>query len=161
MLMMSIAIPAMAADTEVTITPASNVGYLGNEVKVTVSIATVAPYTSFGYTLSYDTEVFEFVGHELAANPGAMIFMFDQSRQILLMNFAQPSTYSGELVTITLRVKDKAALKNTEISGMVSCKNSATNSDVEVAFHAAQISIGCEHEFTYTNTDERDRKSVV
>ena len=159
MLMMSMAIPAMAADTEVTITPASNVGYLGNEVKVTVSIATVAPYTSFGYTLSYDTAVFEFVKYELAANPGAMIFMFDQSKQSLLMNFAQPSTYSGELVTITLRVKDKAPLKNTEISGKVSCKNSTTNSDVEVAFHAAQISIGCEHEFAYTSTNETSHEA--
>lgn len=158
MLMMSIAIPAMAADTEVAITPSSNVAYLGKEVKVTVSIATVAPYTSFGYILSYDTDVFELVVVELAKNTGADFFKYDQSKQSLLMNFAQPSTYSGELATITLRVKDKAALKNTEISGKVSCKNSTTNSDVEVAFHAAQISIGCEHEFVYTKTNESDHE---
>ena len=159
MLMVSLAIPAMAADTEVTVTPSSNVGYLGNEVEFTVSVATSVPYTSFGYTLSYDAEVFEFVKYELAANPGAMIFMFDQTRQNLLMNFSQPTSYSGELVTITLRVKDKAALSNTEISGKVSCKNSATNTDVEVAFHAAEISIGCEHEFVYTNVDETNHEA--
>lgn len=150
-LLMTLAVPAFAADTELTVSASSDLAYAGDVVELTVSVSGDTPYTSIGYEFSFDKQVFEFVGYEQADDVGAMFEAFDDAKNTFMYLFKEPTTYAGVLWKITLKVKEGAPAVTATIGGKVNAKNGSDT--VAVTLKAAQVTIGCRHNYTWANTD--------
>ncbi len=149
MLLMALALPAFAADSEVTFASSGDLVYAGEEIKVTVSISGDTPYTALGVLLNYDKQVFEYVEYEFG-NTSALFMDFSDG--MLVATFDDNNTYAGNLLIIKLKVKEDAPSITTSITGQVSAKN--LNDNVAITVKAAEVTIGCRHNFTWENKDE-------
>lgn len=156
MLLSAIAIPAFAATTEIAVTASSEVAYAGDEVTFEVKVTGDAPFTSLGYTLDYDKQVFEFVDYELASNIGTLLYTFDKNTNMCAMLFSEPTSYSGLVVRVKLKVKADAPFITATVGGQINVKNSSLEGGDAVAatFKSAQVAIGCRHNYTWAGTDE-------
>ena len=159
MLLTAFAIPAFAADTEVSLTTANDIYYRGDEVTVAVSVSGDVPYTILKCQVVFDENVFEYVGYTASTDVPAEIFRFNEDKKSFAMTFRAPTAYAGEIGTITLRIKQDVSLDPTTIS--VSAEATDTVSDPEkdiilpVVSGSAQIAINCRHNYTWANTDEQ------
>ncbi len=152
-LLVALSVPAMAADTKITVTPSVKTVKIDPdapvEVTFTVSISTTVPYTSVGYKVSFDKDVFE---HEDGAYELGLIGQSDFSYNsgtgtyYYVMTLSRASAYSGELFKFTLKLKDGATVGNATIGGEVSCKNE--NDDVAISISSAKVNVGCDHDYS-------------
>lgn len=144
MLLAVITVPVFAANTEVSITPASSTLYPGDEVEFTVNISSSAPYTAIIVDDIVDEQVFDVVGFT-KANPNAQIY--DYSDDSLTATFEDGNTYSGSLLTIKLKLKENVTAKSATVGkGSVVVRNG--NDVLAVSFNPAKITIGCRHSVT-------------
>jgi len=160
MALVLLTVPAMAADEDVaiTLTPSSSTVYPGEELVLTVSVSATEEYTSIGYKLDFDSNVFEFVKYttEDATVTGA------SSNGILgksiLVNFNNAGKHSGVLGKVTLKVKEVSPSSQT-VGGTVSCKN--VNAALTGASVSAEISIGCDHSYgAWAKLDDESHQRV-
>ena len=155
-----LAIPAMAAneDVAVTLTASNSTVYPGEDVVLTVSVSASKAYTSIGYKLDFDSDVFELVGY---TNEGATVSGASSNSILgntILVNFSNEGAHSGVLGKLTLKVKEVSPSSKT-VGGTVSCKN--VNDTLTGASVAAEISIGCDHSYgSWTEVDGTNHKRV-
>ena len=158
MLLVAVAIPAFAANTEVAVAVSGDVAYAGDEITVTVSVSGDVLYTSIGYVPSYDKDVFEFVSFTAADNTGASINKYDETTGACMVMFESAKAYAGELFTLKLKVKADAPLKTVTIGGEVKANNQSDA--VAVTIKSAQVVIECHHSYEWTKVDDNTHKGV-
>ena len=146
MLLVALALPAMAADFNLTATASKTTAYLGDEITITISTSGTTPYTSMGFFLQYDTSVFEYKSRSWgAAIVDANTKSFDPDSGKVTAVWDAADAYSGEMIKITLLVK-KATPGNTTITfSDASCKN--INDNISVGTNSVQIALACEHSY--------------
>ena len=163
LLLTAMAIPAWAAETEIAVTASSVTVYPGAEITITVSVSGDTPYTSVGVSLSYDSQVLEFVRAE-GADTGAMAAPeYDGVNAFgVVYPKDKPSTYSGVLQKIVFRVKKNAPLGVTKIDGTPNVQNSNLDGDKTIAsvFKAVEITVNCRHNYVWSNVDTDQHKGV-
>ena len=141
-----LAIPALAADASVTVTPSTKeITAVDQTIVFTVKISGSAEYTSIGAKLEYDTAVFAFESAETMDIKGTSLNVFDEGKGNLLIAFSKATAYSGDLVKITLKVKNTAAISSATVNVKPTCKNGNDTMDVQVS--AAKLTVQCKHEF--------------
>lgn len=138
----SLTIPAFA-DGSVSFSMSASGSTLsrGDTVTLSVSVSSSAEATSYGLRLTYDTSVFEVVGGECAAS-GALINSFNNGFAFL---FQSPQAYSGSVGTVTLKVKDSAALGSYTVSGVAAVKNGSNA--VDATGCSVSLTVDCDHSY--------------
>ena len=104
-----------------SVSPSQNTLQPGESVTLRFSVSSDTPATSYGLMVSYDTAVFELVEGSCNASD-ALVTSFNNGFAFMFQN---ATAYSGDVGTITLKVKADAAPGSYEVSGMASVKNGA------------------------------------
>lgn len=152
------AIPVLAADTEVTISAATDICYAGDQVTLTINVSGKVPYTLLKAQILFDENVFEYVSYQCSDDVPADIYRFNVDKKTFVLTFREPTAYEGEIGTVTLRVKQGASLEPSAIS--VNAEASDTVSDPEkditlsITGNTLQLAIGCRHSYTWVKTDD-------
>ncbi len=170
-LLFALSVPAMAADTKITVTASDSTVEINPngtvEVKFTVSISGDVPFTSAGYMLKFDETKFTYKGHELIKK-SAMgeavdvldLLRYDTDTNTCMVTFSEPYAYTGKLVTITLELKQGASIGEAEVGGQVSCVNG--NDSVAIGISPAKVNIGCDHDYgKWAAVEGKDEHSRV
>lgn len=114
----------------------------GDTVTLTFSVSSGDQATSYGLMLSYDKAVFELVNGNCTV-PGTLVSSFNNGFAFLFQN---PTAYSGTVGTITLKVKDNAALGSYTVSGSASVKNG--DFPISASGCSVTLSVGCDHKYS-------------
>ena len=114
LLVAAIAVTAFAAAPEMTITAAKTSVSRGETVDFTITLSEVANLRSAMIDLVYDKNVFEFVEGTCTV-PGAALPDFFNGNGVFMLNSA--TTFSGQIFTFKMKVKDNAAFGTTTITG--------------------------------------------
>lgn len=117
--------------------------YKGEEVTVTVTVDITEPATSFGLTPSFDTSKFEFVSATCV--PGRGNGFVSGGVLLVMLDTANPSTYSGNVGTYTLRAKADCADVSFALSGTPAVKNGTAVIDAAVS--PATVTVSCQHTY--------------
>jgi len=138
----AISVTAFAAnETIFSVETSATSVYRGDTVTLTVSINSTEPATSYGLMLDYDTEVLELVGGACTVDD-TLVSSFNNGFAFMFQN---PTDYSGEVGTVTFKVKDSAVFGDVVIIGNASVKNgSAVVSSVGIS---ASFTIVCNHNY--------------
>lgn len=151
LLVAALAVPALAANTEVAIAASGNTVCAGDKITVTISISTDGPYTSLIVDELIDERVFEFVDREFADAPWGGINDFSDNTFAAV--FEDKNAYSGLLLTLSFKVKEGAPLGKTTIGGNdVVVKNG--DETIAVTVKSAEVTVTCRHSFNWVKTDE-------
>ncbi|MCD7754763.1 MAG: hypothetical protein LUJ09_00265 [Firmicutes bacterium] len=153
LLLGAVLLPASAAgNTTFTVAPSSTSAYQGDEVTVTVSVSGDNAYTSLGFILSYDSTALEIVSAESTPAAGAFMVDFKESTGEYALLFQTATAYSGQLMTITLRVKSAAVIGQTyTVTGEVSVKNG--DQTVSTSVTSAKVKVACNHSYGEWTSD--------
>lgn len=123
MMICALAAPVRAAGTSVTIQTDKTTLSPGDQFTLTVSFAAGETVSTVAMKLTYDSNVLEVVDGQVDTSTGPLVSGFNGSGFALMYNPA--GTYSGNMGTVTLRVKSGAAAGTTTISGTPVFKNGA------------------------------------
>ena len=116
----------------------------GDSVTLTFSVSSDEAATSYGLLVDYDKGVFELIDGNCNV-PGALINSFQNGFAFM---FQQATAYSGTVGTMTLKVKEDAALGSYKISGVASVKNGSDA--VKVDGCSVELTVtgeGCSHSY--------------
>lgn len=121
----------------------------GDTVTLSVSVSSSAEATSYGLRLSYDTSVFELVDGNCSVS-GTLVSSFNNGFAFL---FQSAQAYSGSVGTVTLKVKDSAALGSYTVSGVASVKNGSNA--VDATGCSVSLTVDCDHSYgSWTQGDD-------
>ena len=148
LLLIVLAVPTFAAgETKIMVTPDKTVVQRGETVELAISISGEASFTSVVAELNYDANVFEYVS-SAATSTGPMVDYDGVSIAILNMSGTK---YEGDLLTITLRVKDTAPIDPSKVTGSAS----GNSGELAVQFVGTTVNINCEHAYSaYEKVDD-------
>lgn len=168
LMLAAFAVTASAAGMTLTATASKTTVYLDDELVISVSVSGSDAYTSLGFIIEYDTGVFEYKSRSWGeATDDSELTSFDKNSGTMSAAWEEAGTHTGQLITITLKVK-KATPGNTTIRlKEVKCNNSATNSAVSITESSVQIALACEHtypknpdgSFIYTQEGDKHKQT--
>lgn len=139
LLLLTIAVPVSAEGSMyISLSASSSVAYPGDTIDFYISVSGGGTCDSFGYLLSYDSSVFEYVGGS-AYVPGAALC--DMSGYGLVASYSSPQAPSGTVANFTLRVRSDASFGDYYVSG------SPTASGASASGGGAGISVICSHSY--------------
>ena len=118
----------------------------GNVVTFGIAVSEIADCTSAGFSLDgfYDTEVFEFVGGDCPLDGTFMEKVgFTAGKLSGSFMYEAPTTVSGTLFTVQMKVKDDAPLGKTTITPTVSARNSV--GALVVTVNTLELTVVCNH----------------
>lgn len=117
--------------------------FKGEEVTVTVTVDITEPATSFGLTPIFDTSKFELVTGTCTPNSGTGWFL--NGYFLVMLDTANPNTYSGSVGTYTLRALVDLPDVSVQLSGTPAVKNSTNVIDASV--NPVTVTVSCEHTY--------------
>ena len=115
--------------------------YRGDSVTLTVSVDCEELATSYGLMLNYDETVFELVEGSCSVD-GALVSSFNDGFAFMFQN---ATAYSGQIGTVTLKVKDDAVFGTVTITGDAAVKNGAE--EVAATGCSVSLAIDCKHSY--------------
>lgn len=141
----ALTIPAFAAESvSFSMSASKSTAYRGDSITLNVSVASDADATSYGLKLSYDAAVFEEVPNSGACSvPGALVSSYKNGFAFM---FTNATAYSGQVGSVTLKVKDDAPVGTYTISGTASVKNGSNT--VSAAGGVVTIEVTCDHNYS-------------
>ena len=144
-LSLCLAIPALADGTANTtcITETTELNP-GDEVVITVNLADSVELKSMGLALNYDAEIFELTSACEWLVSG-LIANVDHANNTAAFVTTTAADFNGAIFTFTLKVKETAALGETEVS-VTGILKDATMQDVECLNNVLTLNIVCAHE---------------
>lgn len=116
----------------------------GDTLTLTVSVSSSAEATQYGLKFTYDKDVFEYVNATCTV-PGVMVPAPNESG--IAFMFQSATSYSGEVGTYTLKVKDTAVGGDYTIEGTASAKNSSTVLTANGCSATVSVLVDCEHSY--------------
>lgn len=151
-----LAVPALAADgIQFSMSASDNSLYRGDTVTITVSVSGNLPCTQYGLKLSINSDVYEVVEGKCTAS-GAMFTSYDPDKGFAVL-YSSPTTPSGTVGTITLKVKEDAAFGSANVSGTASAK--LDGETVEASGASAKLTVVCRHQYgSWSNNGEQNHK---
>ena len=141
------AVLTVSAENEnlITVTADKTTFCRGDTVSLTLSVSCTDPITSLGWIIPKDNAFFVFVEGQFAAGlPSTLLSTIDANGIVLA--FASPTTLSGEIATVTLRIKEDATFEQFQFTQGVAAKNGA--STVEIAVNEEKNTVVCDHKDT-------------
>ena len=169
LLISALAVTAFAADeNKITATASKTEVKPGDTVTITVSIASVDKFTSFGYTVAknaaFDVAGTEEDGEMLYGTISNTVLMsapilsaLDQDG--LALAYTKNTGLNGDLCTFEIKIKADAPAGTYSVISGVSAKNKA-GEVVEFALSAPSITIVCEHSYGAWTEDGTGHKQT-
>ena len=163
----ALAVTVFAANgAKFSMTPATKTLERGQQVTLNVSLSNTNVATSYGLKLEYDADVFEVVSGSTSRNVKELLLdevlatgSFNASRGFALMYYSgKEAAFSGDVGTVTFKVKDNAPMGTYTITGVASVKNGSQTVTAENA--TATITVSCSHTYgswTQGNADGHQR----
>lgn len=124
--------------------------YRGQTVTFNATLSESVTVGSGSLALSYDSNVLELIDGSCNVS-GAMLSNFDVSKGKGAFAFSGTGTVSGDLFTVTFRVKDTAAFGTTNVSMDVTLKD-GSNAVISLTNNNGSITVNCNHSFTREDT---------
>lgn len=162
----ALSVAVIAAGTaKFTMTPENKTLERGQQVTLTVSLSNTNVATSYGLKLEYDTDVFEVVSGSTSRNVKELLLdevlatgSFNASRGFALMYYSgKEAAFSGEVGTVTFKVKDNAPMGTYTITGDASIKNGSQT--VTATNATAEITVSCSHTYgSWTNVNAENHQ---
>ena len=115
----------------------------GDTLTINVSVASSTDATSYGLKLSFNQDVFEIVDGACSV-PGTLVASFNNGFAFMFQN---ATDYSGEVGTVTLKVKDTAVGGDYTIEGVASVKNGSTVVTANGGSVAVSVNVPCDHSY--------------
>ena len=159
-MLIALALPAAAAGVSLTAAASKTTAYLNDEVIITVSVSGSDSYTSLGFFIEYDKNVFEYKSRNWGAGIiDANTKSHDTDSGKVTAVWEDAGAYTGEMIKITLKVKKALPGKTTISFGQVSCNN--VNNAVTINTSSVQISLACEHSYgAWTKLDGNKHQRI-
>ena len=120
--------------------------YRGETVTFNATISESVEVGSGALSLSYDSSVLELTGGSCNVN-GAMLSHFDVSKGKGAFAFSGTGIVSGNLFSVTFRVKDTATFGTTNVSLIVTLKD-GSNQVFPLTNNSGSVTVQCKHIFT-------------
>jgi len=160
MLLVILAVPALAADVNLTASVSSTTVQTGDEVVITISSSGTTPFTSLGLFIEYDTSIFEFKSRSWGvAIIDASTKSFSETTGKVTAAWDEAGAYSGEIIKITLKVKGVKPANTIIKFGDLSCKN--VNDSLSINGSSAQVALVCDHNYSdWTKVDDNKHQQV-
>ena len=143
-----VALAVSAAGTSVNVN--DETAYRGETVTFNATLSESVTVGSGSLAISYDPNVLELTGGSCNVS-GAMLANFDVAKGKGAFAFSGTSTVSGNLFTVTFRVKDAAAFDTTKVSLTVTLKD-GSNKVISLTNNDGSITVKCNHSFTKEDT---------
>ena len=143
-----VALAVSAAGTSVNVN--DETAYRGETVTFNATLSESVEVGSGALSLSYKSEVLELVSGTCNVS-GAMLSNFDVAKGKGAFAFSGTGTVSGNLFTVTFRVKDTAAFATTNVSLTVTLKD-GSNKVISLTNNDGSITVKCNHSFTKEDT---------
>ena len=124
--------------------------YRGDTVTFNATLSESVEVGSGSLALSYDSDVLELVSGTCNVS-GAMLSNFDVAKGKGAFAFSGTGTVSGNLFTVTFRIKDNAAFGTTNVSLDVTLKD-GSNAVISLTNNNGTITVNCNHSFTKEDT---------
>lgn len=115
--------------------------YRGDTVTLTVNVTCEEKATSYGLMLNFDEALFELVDGSCTV-AGTLVSSFNNGFAFMFQN---PTAYSGEVGTVTLKVKDDAAFGAATVTGEAAVKNGTA--DVAATGCTVSLTVACKHTY--------------
>ena len=116
----------------------STSAYRGDTINFSISVSGGGSCESFGFRLSYDSSVFEYVGGSASVN-GALLSSMSSTG--LVVSYNGTGSPSGTVANFSLRVKNGAPFGSASVSG------SASASGASASGSGVSISVLCNHSY--------------
>ena len=144
-----VALAVSAAGTSVNVN--DETAYRGETVTFNATLSESVVVGSGSLAISYyDPNVLELTGGSCNVS-GAMLANFDVAKGKGAFAFSGTNTVSGNLFTVTFRVKDAAAFGTTDVSLTVTLKD-GSNKVISLTNNDGSITVKCNHSFTKEDT---------
>ncbi len=143
-----VALAVSAAGTSVNVN--DETAYRGETVTFNATLSESVVVGSGSLAVSYDSSVLELTGGSCNVS-GAMLANFDVAKGKGAFAFSGTNTVSGNLFTVTFRVKDASAFGTTDVSLTVTLKDGA-NKVISLTNKDGSITVKCNHSFTKEDT---------
>ena len=124
--------------------------YRGDTVTFNATLSESVEVGSGSLALSYDSNVLELISGTCNVS-GAMLSNFDVAKGKGAFAFSGTGTVSGNLFTVTFRIKDNAAFGTTNVSLDVTLKD-GSNAVISLTNNNGTITVNCNHSFTKEDT---------
>ena len=143
-----VALAVSAAGASVNVN--SETAYRGEMVTFNATLSESIEVGSGSLAISYDPNVLELTSGSCNVS-GAMLANFDVVKGKGAFAFSGTNTVSGNLFTVTFRVKDAATFGTTDVSLAVTLKD-GSNKVISLANNDGSITVKCNHSFTKEDT---------
>ena len=143
-----VALAVSAAGTSVNVN--DETAYRGETVTFNATLSESVVVGSGSLAISYDPNVLELTGGSCNVS-GAMLANFDVAKGKGAFAFSGTNTVSGNLFTVTFRVKDAAAFGTTDVSLTITLKD-GSNKVISLTNNDGSITVKCNHSFTKEDT---------
>ena len=143
-----VALAVSAAGASVNVN--SETAYRGETVTFNATLSESVVVGSGSLAISYDPNVLELTGGSCNVS-GAMLANFDVAKGKGAFAFSGTNTVSGNLFTVTFRVKDATAYGTTDVSLTVTLKD-GSNKVISLTNNDGSITVKCNHSFTKEDT---------
>lgn len=139
LLLTAMTVPASAEGSlNMSLRAGSTSVYRGDTINFSISVSGGGTCESFGYRLSYDSSVFEYVSGSASVSGAAVSSM---SSNGLVASYSGTGSPSGTVATFTLRVKSSAPFGSFTVSG------SANANGASASGSGVTISVLCDHSY--------------
>lgn len=116
----------------------------GDTLTINVSVSSSTEAISYALKLSYDTDVFEIVEGVCAPEEQTLVASFNNGFAFM---FGAATDYSGNVGTVTLKVKDTAVGGDYTIEGITSVKNGSAVVPANGDSVTVSVNVPCDHSY--------------